>query len=87
MHRKTAEKMGEDDRMPCRWCKEPTERVTLSEFGGRCGACYRSYCRDGYQPRPKAQQALPRTPGRVNVLPDGEAPSAGPEHAAEALPF
>lgn len=88
----TARRMGNDEPpsrlLPCRFCSEPTPWETLSNLGARCRTCYDAYCRQGYRPRPKAQTALPRTPGRVNVLTDhGEPASVGPEHAAESLPW
>jgi hypothetical protein len=78
----------ENQLLPCRFCGEPTKRKVLSELGARCRTCYDAYCREGIQPRRQAQTALPRTQGRVNVMPDRTEPaSAGPEHAVEALPF
>lgn len=72
--------------LPCRYCGAPTAWETLSNLGARCRSCYDAYCRSP-QPRRQAQTALPRTPGRVNVMRGNEPPSAGPEHAVDALPF
>jgi hypothetical protein len=74
--------------LPCRFCGEQTRWKVLSNLGARCQTCYDAYCREPFAPRLQAQTALPRTPGRVNVLADRvEPPSAGPEHAVESLPF
>mgnify|MGYP001384166196 CR=1 FL=1 len=87
----TAKRMGpskpEDELLSCRYCGADTARAILSELGSRCRVCYDAYCRDAFAPRPRAQMALPRTPGRISVLASGEPKSAGPEHAFDALPF
>jgi hypothetical protein len=77
-----------DSALTCTTCGAATPWETLSNLGTRCRSCYDAYCREGIKLRPQAQSALPRTPGRVNVLSDHHEPrSAGPEHAADALPF
>jgi hypothetical protein len=42
--RKIAEKLGEEDRLPCLVCKVPTKFETLSNYGARCWRCYEDYC-------------------------------------------
>ena len=32
-----------DERLPCGFCKAPTERKTLSLYGSRCGKCFAAY--------------------------------------------
>lgn len=34
----------EADRMPCRWCKTPTLRATLNQYGARCLSCCEDFC-------------------------------------------
>lgn len=34
----------EADRMPCRWCKTPTLRATLNQYGARCLSCFEDFC-------------------------------------------
>ena len=32
--------------LPCRGCGDLTPRPNLSSYGGWCGSCFASYCRD-----------------------------------------
>jgi len=41
----------DDGRLPCRWCRMPTLRVTLAQYGARCYPCFEAYCSE---PQPAA---------------------------------
>lgn len=30
--------------LPCSYCKTPTQRETLSQYGNRCLRCFDAYC-------------------------------------------
>lgn len=45
IRRRTAEKLGATDRLPCCDCKTPASRKTLADHGGRCYPCFQAYCR------------------------------------------
>lgn len=44
IRKRTAEKMADEDRLPCMSCRTPTLLVTLTEYGARCFRCYETYC-------------------------------------------
>jgi len=62
--RKTVEKFAEaqsGDCMPCHWCRAPTKRETLAQYGARCFSCFEAYCQE---PQGKAKPQ----PSYRNVL-------------------
>lgn len=30
--------------LPCAWCRKPTIKETLANYGARCFQCYEAYC-------------------------------------------
>lgn len=44
--RKELVEQRQDDGARCRQCHGPAEWATLSSYGGLCGSCYGSYCRE-----------------------------------------
>lgn len=71
-YRKTVEKLNEahvaDGRSPCLRCKAGTLPATLSQYGGRCQACFDAFC---LEPIPAVNMQAPKAP---NVMRDEKAP-------------
>lgn len=52
VRKRMAEQGGDDtNRLPCMWCKAPTLREVLAQYGARCRTCYEGYLRER-QPSP-----------------------------------
>jgi hypothetical protein len=46
VRKEIAQQSGDVDRLPCMFCKTPTLRETLTQYGARCFTCYEAYCRE-----------------------------------------
>lgn len=62
------------DRLPCMWCKEPTARATLSQYGARCFSCFEAYCQG---PKPELHSKFSGKPAKPPGKLDFSLPKQG----------